>query len=256
MAVDLGFDEGGAGDTLLVSVQAGIHEQAKKFKRRWRSRLGDVPFFHSKDYGNYSSGVFTEAGLDRNERQDLLKDLTSFVHAYLIVGITARVSRSLYEKCTDQALRSRYGAAYSFLIDMCLLTSYNVMTDLRIRPEVNILIEDGHRNSAQAVAILQEVKKVPQDQLGIDLKMLTVGLGSKQDHPILQAADMVAYSQWQRMTKGDRSIWNALTAKKATKYYWGEVDCDAKVIEEFAAGPKRFAEHKRQEWLAGRTRKQ
>jgi hypothetical protein len=254
MAVDLGYDEGGSGDTLLVSLQLGIHEQVKKLKRRWKSSLGDdLPFFHSKDYGNYRSGVFTKAELSRQDRQELLTELVALIHRYLVVGVTTRVSKRLYEKATTPAFRSRYGTAYGFLIDMCLLTSYNVMTDLSIRPEVNILIEDGHPNCAQAVSLLEEVKKVPQDQLGINLKILTVGLGPKADHPILQAADMVAYAQWQRITKGDHTIWDALRAK-TSKYLWAEVDCDERVIEEFVAGPRRFAEYKRQKWLAGRKR--
>jgi hypothetical protein len=33
VTVDLGYDESGAGDILLVSVQVGITEQAKKLKR-------------------------------------------------------------------------------------------------------------------------------------------------------------------------------------------------------------------------------
>jgi hypothetical protein len=63
VAVDLGYDESGAGDILLVSVQVGITEQAKKLKRHWKSRLGNLEFFHSKDFGNYSHGVFAKAGL-------------------------------------------------------------------------------------------------------------------------------------------------------------------------------------------------
>lgn len=51
MAFDLGYDEGGAGDTLLVSVQIALTEQARKLKRQWKAALGDVEFFHSKDLG-------------------------------------------------------------------------------------------------------------------------------------------------------------------------------------------------------------
>jgi hypothetical protein len=53
---------------------------------------------------------------------------------------------------------------------------------------VNILIEDGHRHSAQALEVMKDLKKAGQSDSW--LHVLSVGLASKKGHPILQAADV------------------------------------------------------------------
>jgi hypothetical protein len=63
MAIDLGYDESGSGDTLLVSVQLGVTEQAKKLKRKWRAKLraADVEYFHANEFDNFSRCVISLA---------------------------------------------------------------------------------------------------------------------------------------------------------------------------------------------------
>lgn len=241
MAVDLGFDEGGSGDTLLVSVQIAITEQAKKFKRHWKARLGDLPFFHSKDFKNYTSGVFTKAGLQKPARINLLKELAKLVHRHLLLGIVARVSIEEYESQTTQDFRSVHGTAYGFLIDMCLLLAYHLVTERGLKAEFNILVADGHRNSQQVGKILATLKEqLPKRELPIDIKFLTTGLGSMRDHPILQASDMIAHSEWQSISDGDPTMWEAL--QKSTQYKRWIVNCDREIIKAFVEGerPKRF----------------
>lgn len=244
MAIDLGFDEGGSGDTLLVSVQVGITEQAKKLTRHWRSKLGErLPYFHSKDFNNYTSGVFTKAGLQRPARVELVKDLAKLVRRHLFLGISARASIKEYEKNTTQDFRSVHGTTYGFLIDMCLLSACQLMTDLGLKPELNILVEDGHRNSKQVAQILDSLKqRLPQRTLPLPIVFLTTGLGSKKDHPILQASDMLAYSQWQGISNGDPTIWNALHKPETVQYRPWIIDCDEEIIRAFVEGekPKRF----------------
>jgi len=67
MAIDLGYDESGAGDTLLVSVQLGITNQAKKLRRKWKGKLraADVEYFHAKEFDNFSHGVNVSQGAGR-----------------------------------------------------------------------------------------------------------------------------------------------------------------------------------------------
>jgi hypothetical protein len=90
MAFYLGYDESGAGDILLVSMQIALVEQAKRFKRHWKNRLADdhLMCFHSKDLGNFRSGMFRQ--LSRQERTHLLNDLGKFVRRHLYVGVTAK----------------------------------------------------------------------------------------------------------------------------------------------------------------------
>lgn len=58
---------------------------------------------------------------------------------------------------------------------------------------------------------------------------MTVGLGSKKDHPILQTADMLAYSEWQKLTHGDREIWEALHVE-GCEYLPGYLDLDEQLV--------------------------
>ena len=200
MSIDLRFDEGGSGDKLLVSVQIGITEQAKKLRRKWKARLPEtLSHFHSKDFGVYNGGVFTKAGLDRPARTLLLRNLASLIHRHFLTAVTARINISEYESLTTQDFRSRVATAYAFAIDACLLMAYAIVKDRGLRPEFNVLIEKGHRNSEQVAQILDALQKFPaelqasmRDDMIPDIRVLTADLGEK-DHPILQAADMVAY---------------------------------------------------------------
>jgi len=236
MAVDLGFDESGSGDTLLVSVQVGITEQAKKLKKHWNRRLGTLEYFHSKDFNNYTSGIFTKAGLTRPQRHTLLKDLAQIIRNRLFLGITSRVIKSQYDQNTSQEFRSRHCTAYGFLIYICVNLAAQLAAELDIKPDFNILVEDGHRNAQQ---VAQGLKRL---LLPEGVRILTSGLGSKKDHPILQASDMFAYSQWQGISNGDPTIWMALFGSETTQYHPWIIDCDQDVIRAFVKGntPKRF----------------
>jgi hypothetical protein len=224
-----------------VSVQVGITEPAKRLKRQWKARLrdaNDLAYFHSKDFGNYTGGIFSKADLSRNDRQVLLKDLASLIHNHLLFGATARVKVSEYNKLTTQDFRSQIGTAYSFGIDMCMCLAFAVVTEMGIKPEFNILIEKGHRNSEQAGQILADVQKIPQEMIAahpdklLAMKILNAGLGDKKDHPILQSADMVAYSDWQGLSNGDPAIWDALH-RPGVRYKTYRLHADEALIREF-----------------------
>lgn len=235
MAVDLGYDESGSGDILIVSVQVAITEQARKLKRQWKSRLGlaNLQHFHAKDFSNYTGGVFTKAGLDRRARHGLLQDLARLIHRHVTAGITARASISEYDRIIPQRFRSNTGTAYGFLIDMCLLRTHLLLNELHLPTEVNILIERGHANCNQVAQILGDLQRVPVEILPLPVKILTAGLGSKDDHPILQSADMLAYCRWQRMlVDGDAAIWDALH-KPGMHYRSIAIVCDEQYIRAF-----------------------
>lgn len=249
MAIDLGCDESGSGDRLLVSAQVGIYEQAKKLKKEWRKCLGSIEYFHGVDFDNHSHGVFSRAGLKRPERQKLVKDLAGIVHDRLLCGITFRLKISDYERLTTQAFRSRFGTAYAFAVDMCLLGAYAMVTDMGLKPHFNILVEKGHRNANQVAQILDGLQRIPGEIMAAfpgevipDIKILTSGLGDKKDHPILQSADMLAYGDWQQYVEGggDPTIFNALHVP-GMRYLALARYGDEELIKEFAAaGAKPF----------------
>lgn len=113
MALDVGFDEGGGGDTLLISAQVGIVSKAKKFKHGWKRDLPtEIPYFHAIDYGNRDGGVFR--GMDLSGRQKLLASLSGHVRRHLEFGFTGKVTLSNWNSQTDNTFRSQWGTAYSF----------------------------------------------------------------------------------------------------------------------------------------------
>lgn len=247
MAFDLGYDEGGSGDDLLVSVQIGITQQARRFRRHWRKRLGAVEYFHSKDLWNFTQGPFTRAGLNRPARELMLSDLSGYIHAHLSLGITAKISQSLYDDNTTQVFRSRIGAAYGFTVSALLVCAYLWMQRMHICPEVNIVIERGHRNASGALLLLDRWRQMPFLQNLEGLKILSVGLGDKSDHPILQAADMLAYSKYQHIIKGDRAIYDALH-KRGSRYHPETLTLDLDLIKEAQVQPAIIKQRMKDYW--------
>lgn len=244
MAIDLGYDESGSGDTLLVSMQLGVTEQAKKLKRKWRARLraAGVEYFHAKEFDNFSHGVFS--GLGRNERGELLRDLSKVIYQHLSIGITAKITKSIYEQKTNQAFRSRWGTAYTFAIQMLVTSAYIYADRSHLHPEFNILVEDGHRHAAQAVESLNATKKAGL-ALEIPSKILSIGLGSKHDHPILQAADMLAYSVWQKICNRDLAIYDALHPANAL-YQPESIDFDSiNLVDAAREGAEKWIAHRK-----------
>ncbi len=256
MAIDLGYDEGGNGDRLLVSVQIGMTGDANKLKKKWKETLPlGLPYFHSKDFGNRVGGKFIKADLGMAARKRLLKDLASIIHRHLIAAVTVSVSICEYASLTTHDFRSRVGTAYAFAIDVCLLSAYALVIEDNLKPEFNVIIEKGHRNSNQVAQILDRLQKIPAEiqadageDVIPDLRLLSIGLGEKGDHPILQAADMMAYSEWQGIRQnGNPTIWHAIKrAAPPSKYSIYRIDCNAEVIQQFANnGTKAFVRKQR-----------
>jgi hypothetical protein len=229
LAIDLGFDESGSGDILLVSMQLAVREQAKKLHRQWEKALNEtgIKYFHSKEFGNFSHGVFT--GISRDERQRLLTELTCLVSRHLSIGITGKVTKSIYDQKTTKEFRSRWGTAYTFAIQMLVVSAYLYADHFSLRPDFNVFLEYGHRHAAQAIQGLHDTKKAGC-AFAIPSRLLNIGLGSKQDYPILQAADMLGYSEWQKQIGGDLTIYNAIHPSGSV-YNPEYVDFDLELID-------------------------
>ena len=207
LMLDFGYDEGGEGSKLLVSVQLGTTRRLRRFSRRWKTLLrdSDVKFWHSIDYDNFSKGVF--ADLDGKARQKLLGRLARLIHDHMDVGITAVLDTALFERETDPRFRNEWGTAFCFAVENVAIYAYEWLLDAGRQMEpVNVLIEGGHKNAGQA---LEHLRKLIGNDKAF-LRMKTCGLGGKADNPILQAADMLAYSEWKYLTQSGREIFDAL----------------------------------------------
>jgi hypothetical protein len=245
MAVDMGFDESGSHDVLLLAVQVGVVQKARKMKTSWKTLLRDakVPFFHSVDYDNFSKGVFSH--LARKERSELLKALSGLIRKRLRFGITAKITVSNWNSKTDPEFRSRWAAAYSFAMQMLMLETRILLEKAQLGYDVNILLEEGHKNAGQAINILRGIKKKnnklkPED---VVLNIMTEGLGSKTDNPILQSADMLGYSDWQRLRQGSQEIFDQLHVR-GSRYFAVYMDLDKHLVDPALAIAKRSDEAK------------
>jgi hypothetical protein len=239
MAVDLAYDESGEGDVLLVSMQIGMTQKAKRMKKLWRKELAraGIPYFHSKDFDNYTGGVFRD--LSRQTRERLLDSLAQLARLRLEIGLTARISKQLFRGMTDHKFRSKYATEYSFAIQMLILSAHLYLERFELGFDVNIVVEEGHRNSGQVLQILRDLKTAPKGDGLERLNILSVGLGSKKDHPILQASDMLAYSEWQKTISGDTAIYDALHIEWS-RYKPEVFDCDACLVHIGVEGAREY----------------
>ncbi|MEN6537342.1 MAG: hypothetical protein ABFD89_27060 [Bryobacteraceae bacterium] len=231
--LNFGFDEGGAGDTLLVSAQIGPYASVKRLTRHWQDTLrrAGVTAFHSKDYNRRNAGVFV--GLSRSKRKRLLHELSQLIHKYMSLGVTTGIDVSLYKNQTDHVYRSEWGAAYSFAALMALGAGYCYLNYAGVHDEgMNVMLAQGHRNLGQAKCLM--LLLIDQRR---SLKLKSVDDGIMKDHPILQAADMLAYGEWQRIRGGDLEIYHALNNTSWNQHYRTEfLECDLPLIRMAALG--------------------
>jgi hypothetical protein len=91
---------------------------------------------------------------------------------------------------------------------MLVMTRLYLGMEGSIHEDINIIIEDGHRNSQQAIEQISNWKKTS----GTILRIASHGLVDKIKYPILQAADLTAYAWWEKRRGGhDRRIFPALS---------------------------------------------
>jgi hypothetical protein len=230
--LDLGFDEGGApNDRLLVSVQIGSTASIRRLERHWRKVVGDagIRFFHSKHYRNFHKGEF--AGMSWTRRRRLLKTLAALIHKHTDAGITAWVDTKLFDGAVSKLVRSRHTTPYTFAVCMCLAATHLYKESVRRGDErVNLLIAEGHKHRSQALDRLTELKRDGR------LKIETIAVGTMKEFGILQAADMLAYSEWQKLVGGgDLEIYYALH-RPGSRYRTLVFDCDMDMIESLCRG--------------------
>ena len=248
--LDFGYDESGEGNILLVSCQVGKVRRLRRFSRKWRDVLknANVEYFHAKDYDNLTHGPFK--GLSRKQRFKLVGKLAALIRDFMDAGFTARIDRKVYTAETTADQRSRYGSAYCYAVQATVMAAHLFMETKDKEDGANILIENGHRNVGDVIDKLNGLKREDQ-YLRVYIK--SCGGGWKKDHPILQAADMLAYSEWQRINQTGRDMFDALNVD-GSPYQPLLFDCDAKLLRATRKGITAFRAHKKAIWESGSNR--
>ncbi len=229
LMIDMFFDESGNAKKhlLVVSAYLGPTGDMRKLTRKWKTHLKDygVEYFHAKDYRKRHSGVFKH--LSRTKRKELLDKLLKLIERYAEAGITARINTDEYKRLTTPVFRSQWGAPYPFCVQLILLRLALILhEDKRSgrKPDhpVNVLIEDGHTNAQQALDMLNRQHSA--------IRIVSRGFGKKKDHPLFQAADLLAYSSSDHSSTPDESyLFERLRSARKPTYYM--ITCDAGIIE-------------------------
>ena len=127
---------------------------------------------------------------------------------------------------------------------MLAMGAYLYFEQFNLPMDVNVLLEDGHRHCGNAMEVMNAHKKL----LGNDryLQVLTVRVGGKKEHPLLQAADMLAYSEWQKLKGDDMEIYDSLHTADS-KYQPEFIDLTTDLVDIVHGNALEWI-NKRKEW--------
>jgi len=224
--IDGFFDESGSGKhgITVVSAYFGTTGNMKKLGASWRdsNARNCLPYFHTKDFYKRDHGVFR--GLSKRKRKHLLGTLIGDINRYCEYGIAAWVKDAVYKSNTSPRYRSQWGSAYTFCVQMVLLrlAIFLEESNARSNTTVNILLEEGHRNSVESRQHLIRPK--------YPFKVGTVRLGSKTQDTGLQAADLLAYSSFEHIREPGKSyLYQRLRRTNRPTYVL--IRCNEQVIE-------------------------
>jgi hypothetical protein len=199
VVIDIGIDESGAKNLLVVSALAGQTARMKKMSKAWTASLErvGVDYFHAKEHWNRRSKAYH--GISVTKRRWLLQQCVKHIHKYSMAGFSVAIDSKEFDRITDQRFKTEWGSSYSFAIQlMFIMIHFYLRKRSALQEPVNILIEDGHKNSKQIIEIIQNGKR----KKGGFIKIGAYGLGGKIGNPILQAADLLAYGSCQALATG------------------------------------------------------
>jgi hypothetical protein len=210
--ISLGIDESKSGSLLVVSAVVGKAACTQKLDAEWKRDLAEkgVDYFHAQEHWNLRSKPYH--GLGMPEREELLTRLVAHVHRRSLFCASAMVDETDYLGTTSQRFRSQYGSPYGWGFQMLMtMILIELKRQRRENQPVNILIEEGHRNSHQVLGFIEHKKKLPSKK---GLPIAHHETGQKTDNPILQVADLVAFGVCEAHTKGE-SVFASRMATRA-----------------------------------------
>jgi hypothetical protein len=167
----------------------------------------DVPYFHMTTFCSAHAKIYRH--LSDTRKVEFLGTILHAIREHAIAGIFSVVLPAEYESLTTPEYRSRNGSAYALCVNGCMVGLWEFLTNQSKRSEtVSIFLEDGHRNSLEAIEQIRGYKDStdPVDLSGYEiiegeidplrgpgLKVGSYGLGRKSAMRPLWAADLLAY---------------------------------------------------------------
>jgi hypothetical protein len=202
--------------------ESGTHESGITILGGWVGRLGQwatfdpkwtkllkrngLTFFHSKEMRS-TKGEFK--GWTRVKKFEFTQLAADLALKNLEFGFTISVSDSDYRdhyiagyRPREIPLDSRYGLCFRYCISLIPGFAKDAFGDREL--DIHFVLEDGAKNSRDALRIFNKVKKQPfvsTEEQEIVKMLGTLTYGDKKKFPGLQVADVNAYSAYQHHTR-------------------------------------------------------
>lgn len=179
----------------------------------WRTeviRRFRIPFLHVKDLWNPNASKYKH--LSQSDRNELFDVSKSLIVQHVDIGVGCAIKRDDFMGLSSHEQRSRIGTDYTIGVTYCLNVMRQYLGSSARRTTLSVFLENGHRNTRQAISILKSERDRQQssfdvfmktdegatiwrdpdrDDLGI--KLGVVDTGNKATMPPLQAADLIAF---------------------------------------------------------------
>ena len=199
------YDESGTHDASPINVLAGLCgdvSECARFEREWNKVLRgvNIPYVHAKSM-HHRQKIFKNWTGEKIE--NLHNQLMYVIQEHKGLMITKTILSvkgfDLVYKTPPRESTERLDSKYALCVRSCLHFIANLAFDRDDEnPVANFVLEDGHRNAGDAVRVWKEVRadrRLPWTQA-----VGALSFAGKSGNPLLQAADLLAYSIFKNET--------------------------------------------------------
>jgi hypothetical protein len=251
-------DTHGPAPTVIMAAYLGHAFQRRRFNERLaklQSREG-FSVFHATEFKS-RSGEFS--GWDDAKCARLIDKLTNLVRDTLTEGMAVALSHERYLKeyrappiPKKMNLDSQYGACFR----ACVGRLFDIMVRRQYQDQLNVVIENGHRNVGDCERIFKDLREHCKNLAGNDL-LGTFSVKSKIGCRPLMVSDMLAatYSMYRARTAAGTLDPSPLMPprRKKGQLTWLELQPDA--LRDLKIGFQRMRELKIKDWQERRAKK-
>lgn len=198
-----------------------------QFASAWKTEILEkfgIPFLHVTELWNPLASLYKH--LSAEHRDAVFEGGIALIESHVDMGVACVINRNDFAELVTQSDRGKFGTDYTFGVRYCLtVVARNLQS--AAGKTMSVFLEDGHRNTGQAIEFLLQERSRQQiafdmivkykdrvivwrdpahDSLGIELGV--VDTGTKRDKLPLQAADILAFSL---LHEDKERYWNAIS---------------------------------------------
>jgi uncharacterized protein DUF3800 len=185
-----------------------------QFAQAWQREITEryrIPFLHATELWNPNATVYKH--LTRQQHDEIFLTAKSLICDHALMGVACVINQSEFNEISTSAQRSKFGTDYTIGVRLCVTDISEYCASLPGRPTISMFLENGHRNTSQAINLLKQARQTHQqafdsilrskdrfivwrdparDSLGFDIGVIDTG--TKANSAPLQAADLLAFS--------------------------------------------------------------